>query len=88
MATSPGAADPHTATTPPIAGPPVSVAEVWRAWAPLAASWAVMGLEMPVVSAVIARLALPTLLVQEGGYLSPELGENLVSFLDGFEGAR
>lgn len=72
MSTSPGAADPHTATTPPIAGPPVSVAEVWRAWAPLAASWAVMGLEMPVVSAVIARLADPELhLAAYGGVVFP-----------------
>jgi len=27
---------------------------------------------------------LPTVIVQEGGYLSPELGENLCSFLEGF----
>lgn len=40
------------------------------------------------IGAAIARLGLPTLLVQEGGYLSPELGDNLASFLDGFEGAR
>jgi len=31
----------------------------------------------------IAALTLPTLLVQEGGYLCDELGENLGSFLDG-----
>lgn len=36
----------------------------------------------------IARLGLPTLLVQEGGYLGPELGENLVAFLEGFERGR
>lgn len=29
----------------------------------------------------------PTVLVQEGGYLCPELGDNLVSFLTGFEKA-
>src|SRR5690606_29339146 len=47
-------------------------AEVWRAWAPLAASWAVMGLEMPVVSAVIARLADPELhLAAYGGVVFP-----------------
>ena len=33
--------------------------EVARTWLPLAASWLVMGLEMPVVSAIIARLADP-----------------------------
>lgn len=36
----------------------------------------------------IAGLGLPTLLVQEGGYLGPELGENLVAFLSGFERGR
>jgi acetoin utilization deacetylase AcuC-like enzyme len=34
----------------------------------------------------IASLGLPTVLVQEGGYLSDELGRNLVQFLAGFEG--
>jgi acetoin utilization deacetylase AcuC-like enzyme len=34
----------------------------------------------------IAALQLPTLLVQEGGYLSDELGANLASFLQGFLG--
>lgn len=33
----------------------------------------------------IAQLGLPTVLVQEGGYLSPVLGQNLQSFLHGFE---
>ncbi|MEX1035483.1 MAG: histone deacetylase family protein [Sneathiella sp.] len=33
----------------------------------------------------ISTLELPTLLVQEGGYLSKELGENLTSLLTGFE---
>jgi acetoin utilization deacetylase AcuC-like enzyme len=36
----------------------------------------------------IGRLALPTLLVQEGGYLSASLGANLVAFLDGFREGR
>lgn len=35
----------------------------------------------------IAGLGLPTALIQEGGYLSDELGVNLASFLDGFEAA-
>ncbi len=33
----------------------------------------------------IAALGLPTVLVQEGGYLGPELGENLAAFLAAFE---
>lgn len=33
---------------------------------------------------IASALPLPTLLVQEGGYLCDELGENLGSFLDGF----
>jgi acetoin utilization deacetylase AcuC-like enzyme len=36
----------------------------------------------------IAGLGLPTVLVQEGGYLSPELGRNLVKFLFGFQAGR
>jgi acetoin utilization deacetylase AcuC-like enzyme len=36
------------------------------------------------IAGAIASLGLPTLLVQEGGYLCPALGENLASFLDGF----
>ena len=36
----------------------------------------------------IARLGLPTVLVQEGGYNVEALGANLTSFLKGFEGAR
>jgi acetoin utilization deacetylase AcuC-like enzyme len=36
----------------------------------------------------IAGLGLPTLLVQEGGYLCDELGDNLISFVDGFAGAH
>ena len=36
----------------------------------------------------IARLGLPTVLVQEGGYLSDILGANLTAALGGFEEAR
>src|SRR5882757_4253970 len=36
----------------------------------------------------IASLGLPTALVQEGGYLSDDLGRNLVQFLAGFEDSR
>ena len=36
----------------------------------------------------VAALGLPTVLVQEGGYLGDDLGRNLVAFLDGFESGR
>ena len=36
----------------------------------------------------IGALGLPTLLVQEGGYVIEALGTNLVAFLDGFDRAR
>jgi len=36
------------------------------------------------VAAACAGLGLPTVIVQEGGYLCPELGENLARFLGGF----
>jgi len=36
----------------------------------------------------IARLGLPTVLAQEGGYLSHDLGRNLAQFLAGFEKGR
>jgi acetoin utilization deacetylase AcuC-like enzyme len=35
----------------------------------------------------LARLGLPTAIIQEGGYLCEALGNNLASFLKGFEGA-
>jgi acetoin utilization deacetylase AcuC-like enzyme len=34
---------------------------------------------------ISARLKMPTVIVQEGGYLCPELGQNLASFIQGFE---
>jgi len=37
------------------------------------------------IASEIAKLNLPTVLVQEGGYLSDALGDNLNSFLGGFE---
>lgn len=40
------------------------------------------------IGAAIAGLDLPSVLVQEGGYLCDALGDNLVAFLDGFETAR
>jgi len=40
------------------------------------------------IGAAIARIGLPTVIVQEGGYLSDVLGDNLAAFLGGFEAAR
>ena len=40
------------------------------------------------MAAKIAGLGLPTVLVQEGGYLGDDLGRNLVQFLAGFEQGR
>jgi acetoin utilization deacetylase AcuC-like enzyme len=39
------------------------------------------------ITAGIARLGLPTVLVQEGGYLSDDLPLNLASALRGFDSA-
>ena len=39
------------------------------------------------IGRAIAQLGLPTVLVQEGGYLCPELGQNLAATLAGFEDA-
>jgi acetoin utilization deacetylase AcuC-like enzyme len=40
------------------------------------------------IGAAIARLGLPTVFVQEGGYLADVLGPNLTAVLAGFEAAR
>jgi acetoin utilization deacetylase AcuC-like enzyme len=40
------------------------------------------------IGEAVARLAVPSVLLQEGGYLTPALGGNLVAFLGGFETAR
>ncbi len=39
------------------------------------------------IGGAIAALGLPSLLVQEGGYLTDALADNLTSFLNGFESA-
>ena len=36
------------------------------------------------IGLAIGDTMLPTVIIQEGGYLSPELGVNLSSFLEGF----
>ena len=35
--------------------------------------------------ATIAGFGVPTVIIQEGGYLCAEIGANLAAFLDGFE---
>ena len=40
------------------------------------------------IGAALAKIGLPSVLVQEGGYLSEALGANLASFLEGFEAAH
>lgn len=50
----------------------LTVREVFRTWFPLAASWAVMGMELPLVSAIMARQADPELhLAAYGGVVLP-----------------
>jgi acetoin utilization deacetylase AcuC-like enzyme len=41
-----------------------------------------------VMARLIAEMGLPTVLVQEGGYLTPMLGDNLAAFLTAFRKAR
>ena len=38
------------------------------------------------IGEAVAKLGLPTVIVQEGGYLCDELGDNLTAFLTGFGG--
>ncbi len=50
----------------------LTVREVYRAWWPLAASWLLMGFELPAVSAFVARLADPEIhLAAYGGIVFP-----------------
>lgn len=60
---------PHAAD---IEAPRVTLRTVYSAWWPLAASWLLMGLEVPMVSAVLARLPDPiTSLAAYGGVVFP-----------------
>ncbi len=45
------------------------------------------GLTHDIIGAAIEGLGLPTLFVQEGGYICDALGDNLTSVLGGFQGA-
>ncbi len=40
------------------------------------------------IGSLIGTLKLPTVLVQEGGYMNDALGDNLASFLSGFRKAH
>ncbi len=56
----------------PVSPTPVTLRAVLRAWWPLAASWLLMGLELPAVSAVMARLPDSTVsLAAYGGVVFP-----------------
>jgi hypothetical protein len=53
-------------------GPPVTGRHILSAWWPLAASWGLMGIEQPLIIAVVARLADPTIhLAAWGGVVFP-----------------
>ncbi|MCC6311927.1 MAG: hypothetical protein IT345_13570 [Trueperaceae bacterium] len=54
------------------AGQPVRLGDVFRTWLPLAASWLVMAMELPAVSATVTRLTDPELhLAAYGGVVLP-----------------
>ena len=51
---------------------PLSLNRVFKVWLPLAASWLLMGMEMPILSAFVARLANPEInLAAYGGIVFP-----------------
>jgi hypothetical protein len=61
---------PHSPAPP--GSPMVTTRDVFTAWWPLATSWLLMGFELPVVSAVMARLPSPTIsLAAYGGVVFP-----------------
>ncbi len=52
--------------------PPLPLSRIFRTWWPLAASWALMGAELPALSATIARLPNPEInLAAYGGIVFP-----------------
>jgi len=51
---------------------PLSLKRIFKVWWPLAASWLLMGMELPVLSAFVARLAYPEInLAAYGGIVFP-----------------
>jgi hypothetical protein len=58
--------------SPSTGGEPLTTREVWNSWLPLAASWLLMGAELPLLSAVVARLPDPAVnLAAYGGVVFP-----------------
>jgi hypothetical protein len=53
------------------ASSPITVGTVFKTWWPLAASWLLMGFELPAVSAILARLADPTISLAAYGVIFP-----------------
>ncbi len=52
--------------------PPMPLRRIFKVWWPLAASWLLMGMELPVLSAFVARLAEPKInLAAYGGIVFP-----------------
>ena len=50
----------------------VTAKDVWKTWYPLALSWLMMGIELPLLSAVVARLKNPEVnLGAYGGVVFP-----------------
>jgi hypothetical protein len=55
-----------------MASSPLSIRRIFHTWWPLAASWLLMGVELPAISAVVARLASPEInLAAYGGIIFP-----------------
>jgi len=51
---------------------PLTLSRIFKVWIPLAASWLLMGMELPILSAVVARLAEPEInLAAYGGIVFP-----------------
>jgi Na+-driven multidrug efflux pump len=62
----------NTMSTPDSPSPHLTTSHIIRTWWPLAASWLLMSIELPALSAVIARLAEPEInLAAYGGVVSP-----------------
>ena len=52
--------------------PSISLPKIFKVWIPLALSWLLMGMELPILSAVVARLVEPEInLAAYGGIVFP-----------------
>ncbi|HKI54236.1 MAG TPA: hypothetical protein VJ987_08935, partial [Anaerolineales bacterium] len=57
---------------PVMTNSPLSLSRIFKVWIPLAASWLLMGMELPILSAVVARLVEPEInLAAYGGIVFP-----------------